>query len=59
MSDLSIDEVKNEIEISNNIFLRELGNIFALFFFPYGEANQEIINFLKKYKFRSCLWSIS
>ena len=52
MSDLSIDEIKKEIEISNNIFLKELGKIPALFAFPYGEANQKIINLLKDYKFK-------
>ncbi len=52
MSDLSIDEVKNEIETSNNIFLRELGEIPSLFAFPYGEANQQIIDLLKDYKFK-------
>ena len=52
MADLSIDEVRDEIEISNNIFLKELGNIPPLFAFPYGEANEEIINLLKEYKFK-------
>ena len=52
MSDLSIDEVKDEIEISNNIFLKELGNIPSLFAYPYGETNEKIINLLKKYKFK-------
>ena len=52
MSELSIEEVKNEIEISNNIFLRELGSVPSLFAFPYGEANEEIINLLKEYKFK-------
>jgi len=52
MADLSIDEVRNEIEISNNIFLKELGSIPPLFAFPYGEANEEIINLLKEYKFK-------
>ncbi|MDC0216483.1 polysaccharide deacetylase family protein [Pelagibacteraceae bacterium] len=52
MADLSIDEVKDEIEISNNIFLKELGSIPSLFAFPYGEANEEIINLLKEYKFK-------
>jgi len=52
MADLSIDEVRNEIEISNNIFLKELGNIPPLFAFPYGETNEEIINLLKEYKFK-------
>ena len=52
MSDLSISEIKSEIEISNNIFLKELGDTPSLFAFPYGEANQEIINLLKEYKFK-------
>ena len=52
MADLSIDEVRDEIEISNNIFLKELGNIPPLFAFHYGEANEEIINLLKEYKFK-------
>ncbi len=52
MSDLSIDEVRNEIEISNNIFLKELGNIPSLFAFPYGEANERIMSLLKEYKYK-------
>ena len=52
MADLSIEEVRDEIEISNNIFLKELGSIPSLFAFPYGEANEEIINLLKEYKFK-------
>ena len=52
MSDLSIDEVINEIEISNNIFLNELGSIPPLFAYPYGETNEEIINVIKNYKFK-------
>ena len=52
MADLSIEEVREEIEISNNIFLKELGSIPPLFAFPYGEANKEIINLLKEYKFK-------
>jgi len=52
MSDLTIEEVRNEIEISNNIFLKELGEIPSLFAFPYGETNDKIINLLKEYKFK-------
>jgi len=52
MADLSINEIRDEIEISNNIFLKELGSIPPLFAFPYGEANEEIINLLKEYKFK-------
>jgi peptidoglycan/xylan/chitin deacetylase (PgdA/CDA1 family) len=52
MSDLSIEEVRDEIEISNNIFLKELGSIHPLFAFTYVEENEEIINLLKEYKFK-------
>ena len=52
MPDINIEEVRNEIELSNKIFLRELGKIPTLFAFPYGEANSEIIELLKEYKFK-------
>ncbi len=52
MPDLSIEEIRKEIEISNNIFLKELGSIPPLFAFPYGEASDDIINLLKEYKFK-------
>ena len=52
MPDINIEEVRNEIELSNKIFLRELGEIPTLFAFPYGEANSEIIELLKEYKFK-------
>jgi len=41
MPDLSIEEQKNEIEISNKIFLKELGLIPSLFAYPYGEADEK------------------
>ena len=52
MPDLSIEEIKNEIESSNKIFLKELGLIPSLFSYPYGEADEKIIELLKKYKFK-------
>ena len=52
MPDLTIEEIEKEIEVSNNIFLRELGKIPSLFAYPYGETNQEIINIVAKYKFK-------
>mgnify|MGYP001173432431 CR=1 FL=1 len=52
MPDINIEEVKKEIELSNQIFLKELGEIPALFAYPYGETNTEIINLLKEYKFK-------
>ena len=50
--EMSIDEVKQEIETSNKIFLKELGKIPSLFAYPYGEADERIINLLKEYKFK-------
>ncbi len=52
MPDISIEEVRNEIETSNKIFLKELGEIPTLFAFPYGETTDEIIELVKKYKFK-------
>ncbi len=52
MPDLLIEEVKAEIELSNKIFLEELGEIPTLFAFPYGEASNEIIELIKDYKFK-------
>lgn len=52
MPDLEIEEVKKEIELSNKIFLKELGEIPNLFAFPYGETNSEIMNLIKDYKFK-------
>ena len=52
MPDLDIDELRNEIEISNKIFLKELGEIPTLFAYPYGETSSEIINLIKEYKFK-------
>ncbi len=52
MPDLTIEQIKKEIETSNKIFLRELGEIPSLFAYPYGETNQEIIDLLKTYKFK-------
>ena len=52
MPDLNIEKVKNEIEISNKIFLKELGEIPNLFAYPYGETSNEIIDLIKEYKFK-------
>ncbi len=52
MPDSSIEEVRNEIETSNKIFLRELGEIPTLFAFPYGETTDEVIELVKEYKFK-------
>ena len=50
--EMSIDEVKQEIETSNKIFLKELGEIPKIFAYPYGETNLEIIDLLKDFKYR-------
>ena len=52
LPDMSIEEIKNELEISNKIFLKELGKIPTLFAYPYGEADNRIINLLKEYKYK-------
>ena len=52
MSDLHIEDVKAEIELSNKIFLKEIGEIPTLFAFPYGETNSEIMDLIKDYKFK-------
>ncbi len=52
MPDLNIIDLRKEIELSNKIFLRELGEIPSLFAYPYGETNNEIIDLIKEYKFK-------
>ena len=52
MPDLSIEEIKNEIELSNKIFLKEIGEIPTLYAHPYGEASETIIDILKEYKYK-------
>ena len=52
MPDISIEEVRDEIEKSNRIFLKELGEIPTLFAFPYGETTDEIIELVKEFKFK-------
>ena len=52
LTQLSSDEIIDEIESSNKIYLKELGFIPSLFAYPYGETNEEIINLIKDYKFK-------
>ena len=52
LPEMTIDEIKKEIEISNKIFLKELGKTPNLFAYPYGEADNMIIELLKKYKYK-------
>ena len=52
MANIHLDEVRSEIETSNKIFLKELGEIPTLFAYPYGETTSEIIDLIKDYKFK-------
>ena len=44
MSKFTIEQIKEEIEISNRFFLKELGETPAFFAYPYGETNEKIID---------------
>ena len=49
----NLTELKEEIETSNRIFLKELGKIPSLFAFPYGETNLDLMNMLEDYNFKA------
>ena len=48
MHRLSIERVREEIEISNQIFLNELGERPELFAYPYGEYSRFVIDAVKE-----------
>ena len=48
----TLEEIKSELEVSNKIFLKEIGEIPSLFAYPYGETDKRIINLLKNYKYK-------
>ena len=52
LANFTVEDFKNEIERSNKIFLKELGEIPNLFAYPYGETDEKLINLLKDYKFK-------
>ncbi len=52
MTEMSVTEIIEEIKISNNIFLKEIGEIPSLFAYPYGETDERIMDILKKYKYK-------
>ena len=52
LSKFSIEQIKEEIETSNKIFLREIKEIPNIFAYPYGETKEEIFSLLKDYKFK-------
>ena len=52
LTELSDTQIIDEIELSNKIFLKELGVIPTLFAYPYGETNEKMMSLLKDYKFK-------
>ena len=50
--ELSIDKIRQELEISNKIFLNEINEIPSLFAYPYGETDLRIIELLEEYKYK-------
>lgn len=52
LHELSVDEIKKEIEYSNKRFLKEIGKLPKLFAYPFGEASEEVFNIVKDYKFK-------
>ena len=53
LAQLTLEELKEEIENSNKVFIKEIKNIPNLFAFPYGEVDNKLIDLLKKYKFKA------
>ena len=53
LSEFSLEELKIEIEISNRLFLKELGEIPTLFAYPYGEADEIMSELLNEYNFKA------
>ena len=53
MNKMTIEEIKNDIEKSNQIFLKEIEEIPTLFAYPYGEADEIMTEVLKKYKYKT------
>tara|TARA_Y100000590_G_C15748487_1_gene1023132 strand:- start:4851 stop:5924 length:1074 start_codon:yes stop_codon:yes gene_type:complete len=51
LTELTIEEVKEELEYSNKRYLNEINVIPKLFAYPFGETNQEIISVINDYSF--------
>ena len=49
LANYTLEELQKEIEKSNKIFLKEIGEIPSLYAYPYGEADEQIFDLLKKY----------
>lgn len=52
LTNYNLLDLQKEIETSNKIFLKELGEIPNLFAYPYGEADEKLFELLKDYKFK-------
>ena len=52
LSNYTFEEFREEIEKSNKIFLKEIGEIPNLYAYPYGEADENFFDVLKNYKFK-------
>ena len=53
LTELAVNEIKDEIEYSNKRFLNEINEIPQLFAYPYGETSMQVINIIKDYKFKA------
>ena len=52
LPEMSITEFIKELETSNRIFLKEIGEIPTLFAYPYGETDEKFIDVLKNYNYK-------
>ncbi len=52
LANYTLEELRIEIEKSNKVFLEEIGVIPNLYAYPYGEADEQIFDLLKKYKYK-------
>ena len=51
-TELSLEEVKIDIEKANKRFLSELGELPTFFAYPYGQASNQIIRQIQDYKYK-------
>lgn len=51
LQNLSIDEIKYEVEYSTRRYMEEIGEVPKYFAYPFGETSDEVIRILKDYKF--------
>ena len=53
LANFTSNQLLEEIENSNKIFMKEIGKIPNLFAYPYGELDIKFINILKDYNFKA------